>query len=56
MKDVGLRLSVEKYKVADIATKPRDKANEDLTITITRNTTVESIGRIDPKCILPVKE
>ena len=29
-------------------TKPKDNAREDLTITITKKTTLESIGMIDP--------
>ena len=52
----GSLMGVLKRTIESAPTKPRDKASEDLTITITKKTVTDKIGIIDPIWLLPVNE
>ena len=52
----GSLIGVLKRTIDNAPTKPNDRAKEVLTTIITRNTTAERIGMIEPICILPVRE
>ena len=49
-------MGVRNLTIDKAPTSPNDKAKEDLTTKITKKTTAERIGKIEPIWLLPVRE